>query len=126
MMLDTCDLPGASADPAFNGPTEESRALYLAEASIRQFERGSLVARQGEPARAFDVVAVRLVKLTQVSVNGRGHRPFRWTERAVRRHRRGRRFRVPRYGTRDPGCAAARMDARDARLAARSLSHRFA
>ena len=43
----------------------------MAAASTRGFQRGQPVARQGEPARAFYVVEVGLLKLTQLTTSGR-------------------------------------------------------
>jgi CRP-like cAMP-binding protein len=55
----------------FDGLTREDRQSFLAGASMRQFQRGQPVARQGEPARAFYVVDAGLLKLTQLSTTGR-------------------------------------------------------
>lgn len=62
-------------DPArsriFDGLTESERRLWLEAARRRDVRRNETVARQGEPAREFTLVESGLLKLLQLTPEGR-------------------------------------------------------
>jgi CRP/FNR family transcriptional regulator, nitrogen oxide reductase regulator len=55
----------------FDGLEPDERRAWLAEAVRRDLRRGEALARQGEPARAFYLVESGLLKLVQVTEDGR-------------------------------------------------------
>jgi CRP-like cAMP-binding protein len=55
----------------FDGLTESERRTWLEQSLSREWKRGSAVARQGEPARAFSLVESGLLKLVQLTPDGR-------------------------------------------------------
>lgn len=64
-------LPPIARSRVFDGLTEDERQAWL-EASIpREWKRGQAVARQGEPAHAFYIVETGLLKLLQLTPDGR-------------------------------------------------------
>jgi CRP-like cAMP-binding protein len=54
----------------FDGLTESERRTWLEQSLSREWKRGSAVARQGEPARAFSLVESGLLKLVQLTPDG--------------------------------------------------------
>jgi CRP-like cAMP-binding protein len=54
----------------FDGLTADERAEWIAAARSQTVTRDSVVARQGEPARAFFLVESGFLKLTQLSADG--------------------------------------------------------
>jgi CRP-like cAMP-binding protein len=66
------DVPRlASRSRIFDGLTDAERQAWLAQASIRDVRRGQTIARQGEPAEAFCLVETGLLKLLQLTSEGR-------------------------------------------------------
>jgi CRP-like cAMP-binding protein len=63
--------PNSSQSRIFDGLTENERRAWLTEALPRDFRRGQTVARQGEPARVFYLVERGLLKLVQLTAEGR-------------------------------------------------------
>jgi CRP-like cAMP-binding protein len=55
----------------FDGLTEQERGKWLSSAVTRRLKRGETLARQGEPAQHFYVVDTGLLKLTQLTADGR-------------------------------------------------------
>jgi len=54
----------------FDGLTDDERARWLARAASTSLERGAVLARQGEPARYFQLVESGFLKLLQVTADG--------------------------------------------------------
>jgi len=54
----------------FDGLTETERRAWLQQARRRQVTRGAVVARQGEPAREFCLVATGFLKIVQLTPEG--------------------------------------------------------
>lgn len=63
--------PELTRSRIFDGLTEDERGAWLAEATVREVRRGQHLARQGEPARAFYMVETGLLKLVQLTEEGR-------------------------------------------------------
>lgn len=63
-------LPAARSR-IFDGLTGTERQAWLQEARLRDVRRGDVVARQGEPADAFCLVESGLLKLLQLTPDGR-------------------------------------------------------
>lgn len=55
----------------FDGLTDAERQVWLNEARVRQARRGEAIARQGEPADAFCLIEAGLLKLLQLTPDGR-------------------------------------------------------
>jgi CRP-like cAMP-binding protein len=55
----------------FDGLTDSERRAWLDESVPREWKRGQAVARQGEPAGAFYLVEAGLLKLVQLTADGR-------------------------------------------------------
>lgn len=65
------DRPTPSRSRIFDGLSEAERRAWLDEGRVRDVERGATVARQGEPADAFCLVETGLLKLLQLTPDGR-------------------------------------------------------
>lgn len=66
-------MPAASAilrSRVFDGLTDEERAAWGEQSRARELPRGKVVARQGEPAREFTLVASGFLKLLQLTPQG--------------------------------------------------------
>jgi CRP-like cAMP-binding protein len=55
----------------FDGLTAVERMVWIDEAERREWKRGEAVARQGEPSQAFYLVEAGLLKLVQLTEDGR-------------------------------------------------------
>jgi len=54
----------------FDGLTDRERHDWLAQAQVRDYRRGEVVVRQGEPAEVFCVVEGGFLKLAQLTADG--------------------------------------------------------
>ncbi|HEY8535581.1 MAG TPA: Crp/Fnr family transcriptional regulator [Vicinamibacterales bacterium] len=64
-------LPPIARSRVFDGLTDEERRIWLDASITREWKRGQAVARQGEPAHAFYLVESGLLKLLQLTPDGR-------------------------------------------------------
>ncbi|HEX7088054.1 MAG TPA: Crp/Fnr family transcriptional regulator [Vicinamibacterales bacterium] len=64
-------LPPIARSRVFDGLTDEERQAWLEASIAREWKRGQTVARQGEPAHAFYIVETGLLKLIQLTPDGR-------------------------------------------------------
>lgn len=64
-------LPPVSRSRVFDGLTDDERRVWLDASIAREWKRGQTVARQGDPARAFYLVETGLLKLLQLTADGR-------------------------------------------------------
>jgi CRP-like cAMP-binding protein len=64
-------LPAIARSRVFDGLTDDERQMWLEASIARDWKRGQAVARQGEPAHAFYLVETGLLKLVQLTPDGR-------------------------------------------------------
>ncbi len=64
-------LTAISRSRVFDGLTDDERRTWLDASIAREWKAGQTVARQGDPARAFYLVETGLLKLVQLTAEGR-------------------------------------------------------
>ncbi len=64
-------LPPIARSRVFDGLTDDERQVWLDASIAREWKRGQAIARQGEPAHAFHIVETGLLKLIQLTPDGR-------------------------------------------------------